>query len=189
MVLSIKPFRHRDSLRHRSSLGRFMPLLPSCRSLSDRRARYRRQMPQRHVRFQDDALVAESPSFEPSVWCYPPYTQRHDRATSPMVPPYDPNIPRHDLPSHPLSCIYALRSWHSFHPTNITFINTRPTTAHLWWYDYQGVPVYYGPIYPHGGRVDVRTYLSQPWVVTDDFTRQVLGSWYPATWDGRVLLC
>lgn len=64
--------------------------------------------------------------------------------------------------------------------TSIVFINTRSTPIHLYWPDYSGECDSFGVIPPDGGRRNMpSTYLTHPWVITDDTTSEVLGIWNP----------
>lgn len=81
-----------------------------------------------------------------------------------------------------------MRSLKGDQSTNITFINTRSNPIHLYWRNYDGARVSYGTVAANGGRKDQQTFVTHPWVITDDNTGEVLGIWNPVEVDGRVIV-
>lgn len=82
-----------------------------------------------------------------------------------------------------------MRSGNSNTQTRITFVNIRTRPVHLWWKSFDnGERVSHGVVGPNGGRQNMTTYLTHPWVITDEDSGEALGVWMPIPQSGRVLL-
>ncbi|KAJ7205424.1 von Hippel-Lindau disease tumor suppressor, beta/alpha domain-containing protein, partial [Mycena pura] len=62
----------------------------------------------------------------------------------------------------------SLRSANSNTQTSVTFVNFRAKPIHLWWISFEATRVGYGTVAANGGRQDMTTYLTHPWVITDE---------------------
>ncbi|PVG00311.1 hypothetical protein CPB86DRAFT_796007 [Serendipita vermifera] len=80
----------------------------------------------------------------------------------------------------------ATRSIHSNIPTRVTFINRLPDSVHLWWRDFEGRRVSYGAVGPDGDTKEMLTYVTHPWVITNETTEEVIGIWHPAPRRGLI---
>ena len=80
-----------------------------------------------------------------------------------------------------------MRSLHSNLQTHVTFVNTRTSAVHLWWRNFSGIRVSYGSVQPNG-RQEMTTYVTHPWVITDEVTGASLGIWNPAEETGLALI-
>ncbi|KAJ7855915.1 hypothetical protein B0H14DRAFT_727561 [Mycena olivaceomarginata] len=82
----------------------------------------------------------------------------------------------------------GLRSVNSNTETSITFVNFRAEPLHLWWISFEGRRVSYGTVDGGGGRVVIKTYLTHPWVITDEGSGEALGIWFPIPDRGLVVV-
>ncbi|KZP19602.1 hypothetical protein FIBSPDRAFT_1045391 [Athelia psychrophila] len=82
----------------------------------------------------------------------------------------------------------SVRSANSNTQTNIAFVNFRANPVHIWWRSFDAQRVSYGVVAANGGRQDMRTYLTHPWVVTDEESGEALGVWMPIPEGGLVVV-
>ncbi|KAF8177278.1 hypothetical protein K438DRAFT_1978576 [Mycena galopus ATCC 62051] len=71
--------------------------------------------------------------------------------------------------------------------TSIAFVNYKSTPVHLWWISYDAMRVDYGTVAANGGRQDMSTFLTHPWVITDQ-SGASLGVWFPVPDAGLVVV-
>ncbi|KAJ7238689.1 hypothetical protein C8J57DRAFT_1373608 [Mycena rebaudengoi] len=82
----------------------------------------------------------------------------------------------------------SLRSANGNTPTNIAFVNFRATPIHLWWISYDAKRVTGGTVAGNGGRQDMSTFLTHPWLITDEQSGEGLGIWFPVPGAGLVVV-
>jgi len=71
----------------------------------------------------------------------------------------------------------GLRSVNGNFHTQVRFVNDSPRPLQTYWLDYQGKRVAYKVVPPHGSHTQP-TYLTHPWVVTDE-NQRCLGVYFP----------
>ena len=79
------------------------------------------------------------------------------------------------------------RSLNSNVKTRVTFVNIRASAVHLWWRDFKGQRVSYGSLSP-STPMEMITYVTHPWVITDEETGASLGIWHPTVEHGILLI-
>ncbi|KAF9020237.1 hypothetical protein BDZ89DRAFT_1072423 [Hymenopellis radicata] len=82
----------------------------------------------------------------------------------------------------------SLRSANSNTQTSIKFVNYKAKPVHLWWISFDAKRVSYGTVEGNGGKMDMRTYLTHPWVITDEESGEALGIWMPIPDGGLVVV-
>ncbi|KAK7008208.1 hypothetical protein R3P38DRAFT_2551622, partial [Favolaschia claudopus] len=82
----------------------------------------------------------------------------------------------------------SLRSANSNTQAALKFVNFRATPVHLWWISFDAKRISYGTVAGHGGKMDMPTYLTHPWVITDDQSEEALGIWFPVPGKGLVVV-
>ncbi|KAF9020594.1 hypothetical protein BDZ89DRAFT_1072109 [Hymenopellis radicata] len=82
----------------------------------------------------------------------------------------------------------SLRSANSNTQTSIKFVNYKAKPVHLWWISFDAKRVSYGTVEGNGGKIDMRTYLTHPWVITDEESGEALGIWMPIPDGGLVVV-
>jgi hypothetical protein len=90
------------------------------------------------------------------------------------------------LPIHPEN-EGSMRSLHSNFQTKVFFVNRRASPVQLWWLNFEGRRVSYGSVQPNA-RMEMTTYVTHPWVITDVETGASLGIWSPAATTGLILI-
>ncbi|KAK6538136.1 hypothetical protein TWF694_011018 [Orbilia ellipsospora] len=70
----------------------------------------------------------------------------------------------------------------------VYFINNRTAPVHIYWLDTNGKRVSYGTVAGNGGTKEQGTYLTNPWIVTDEGTGKALAIYHPGPRDGRAIL-
>lgn len=81
-----------------------------------------------------------------------------------------------------------MRSANGNTQTSIAFVNFRATPVHLWWISYDATRVTGGTVAANGGRQDVTTFLTHPWLITDEQSGVGLGVWFPVPGGGLVVV-
>lgn len=81
----------------------------------------------------------------------------------------------------------GLKSLHSDVQVRVEFVNQRRRSVHLWWRDFQGRRISYGSL-PPGQNMQMTTYVTHPWVITDEQSGAVLGIWMPASVPGVITI-
>ncbi len=66
-------------------------------------------------------------------------------------------------------------------------MNMRASLVHLWWRNYDGKRVSYGSVQPNAP-MEMTTYVTHPWVITDEETGLSLGIWNPTVETGLILI-
>ncbi|KAJ7870422.1 hypothetical protein B0H13DRAFT_2061715 [Mycena leptocephala] len=83
----------------------------------------------------------------------------------------------------------SLRSANSTTKTSILFVNYRAKPIHVWWISFDPKRVSYGTVAGNGGKLDMSTtYLTHPWVITDEESGEALGIWMPIPDVGLVVV-
>ncbi|KAJ6472557.1 hypothetical protein C8R45DRAFT_1164276 [Mycena sanguinolenta] len=82
----------------------------------------------------------------------------------------------------------SVRSANGNTRTSIAFVNFRSTPVHLWWISYDAKRVTYGTVAANGGRQDMTTFLTHPWLITDEQSDAALGIWFPVPEGGLVVV-
>ena len=80
-----------------------------------------------------------------------------------------------------------MRSLHSALKTQVTFMNVRASPVNLWWKGFDGKRVSYGSAHPNAP-MEMTTYVTHPWVITDEETDLPLGIWIPTVETGLILI-
>ncbi|KAJ7705127.1 hypothetical protein B0H14DRAFT_2416055, partial [Mycena olivaceomarginata] len=75
----------------------------------------------------------------------------------------------------------SLRSANGNTQTSITFVNYRATPVHLWWISYDATRVTGGTVAANGGRQDMTTFLTHPWLITDEQSGVGFGGLVPGS--------
>lgn len=79
-----------------------------------------------------------------------------------------------------------LRSERAEVETVVTFVNKTPFELTLWWVNYDGQPVSFGPLDALGAR-KVKTYVTHPWRV-GTANGPMSQPWYPTAKPSRIVL-
>ncbi len=75
--------------------------------------------------------------------------------------------------THDQQANFVLKSWNSRKATTISFQNDTMLTTDIYWLDYQGKEQHYKTLKP-GGSFSLKTYLTHPWIVKDQQSKQII---------------
>jgi hypothetical protein len=81
----------------------------------------------------------------------------------------------------------SIRSHNSHISTELEFINMRTGHIHVYWLNFDGQRVSYKSV-PPGGSTIMNTYMTHPWLLTDEADGNALGIWNPEETYARVVL-
>ena len=81
----------------------------------------------------------------------------------------------------------SLRSTDFSQSTEVTFVNDSRRSIRTYWLNYQGKRVFYAEIGPGGNYVQ-QTYVTHPWVITNDRSGDCVGLYLPAPLPATVVI-
>jgi hypothetical protein len=93
-----------------------------------------------------------------------------------------------ELPALDCSQEPLLRSLNGDTPTSVEFVNATDGPVNVYWIDYEGSRVLYHELLPAGQSVQQPTYVTHPWVVTDE-ADGCLAIFQPVSQPARATIC